>query len=170
MEPFILVGPEGCGKTLLLRSMFQDLKSASVSTIHCSAQTQAKHVVEKLMTMCSQFTTNKGRVLRPKEGDRLILFLKDLNLPKADIYDTIQLIAFLQQLVSYKGFHDDNLDWISIENVQIVASMNPATSVGRSVLSTRFTATVHIVYMSYPDHDQLESIYTGIPCLLFFPW
>mmetsp|Transcript_41826 Transcript_41826/g.82044 ORF Transcript_41826/g.82044 Transcript_41826/m.82044 type:complete len:4055 (+) Transcript_41826:307-12471(+) len=161
MEPFILVGPEGCGKTLLLRSMFQDLKSASVSTIHCSAQTQAKHVVEKLMTMCSQFTTNKGRVLRPKEGDRLILFLKDLNLPKADIYDTIQLIAFLQQLVSYKGFHDDNLDWISIENVQIVASMNPATSVGRSVLSTRFTATVHIVYMSYPDHDQLESIYTA---------
>lgn len=65
------------------------------------------------------FTTNVGRVLRPKEGDRLILYLKDLNLPRPDKYETIQLISFLQQLVTYKGFYDDNLEWLSLERVQV---------------------------------------------------
>jgi dynein heavy chain 2 len=65
------------------------------------------------------FTTNVGRVLRPKEGDRLILYLKDLNLPRPDKYETIQLISFLQQLVTYKGFYDDNLEWLGLERVQV---------------------------------------------------
>lgn len=160
-QPFILVGPEGCGKTLLLTNMFKDLKATSVVTIHCSAQTQSKHVIQKLDEGCASFSTKTGRVLRPKEGERLILFLKDLNLPKPDIYDTIQMIAFLQQLVTYQGFHDDNLDWVGIENVQIVASMNPATTVGRSELSTRFTAIVNVAFMNYPDQDQLQIVYAS---------
>ena len=160
LEPFILVGPEGCGKSLLLTNMFKHIKGASVATVHCSSQTVAKHIIQKLNETCNLFTTNKGRCLRPKEGDRLILFLKDLNLPKPDMYNTIQMIAFLQQLITYKGFHDENRDWIGVENVQIVGSMNPATTVGRSVLSTRFTAICHVAYMSYPDHDQLERVYT----------
>lgn len=79
----------------------------------------------------------------------MILFLKDLNLPKPDMYDTIQLIAFLQQLITYQGFWDHHREWIGlflclflfafvlavfvcdcvalvgIERVQIVGSMNP---------------------------------------------
>ena len=46
-------------------------------------------------------STNSGRVLRPAT-DRLVLYLRDINLPKPDKYDTIQLIAFLQQLITYK--------------------------------------------------------------------
>jgi len=46
MSPFILVGPEGAGKTLLLQYCVSQLKGASVYTLHCSAQTQAAHVVQ----------------------------------------------------------------------------------------------------------------------------
>lgn len=160
-EPFLLVGPEGSGRTLLLEDCFASLKHCSVATIHCSAQTNASHVLQKLNDNCSVFSTNKGRVYRPKEGDRLILFLKDLNLCKPDKYDTIQLVAFLQQLITHQGFYDDNLDWISVEGVQIVGALNPVTTVGRSQLSTRFTATVHVAYMTYPERDQLVAIYTS---------
>jgi hypothetical protein len=93
---------------------------------------------------------------RPKEGERLILWLRDLNLPKPDAYDTIQLIAFLQQLITYQGFYNDDLEWIGIERVQIVGSMNPATTVGRSQLSTRFTAITNVVYIDYPNQQQLQ--------------
>jgi dynein heavy chain 2 len=109
---------------------------------------------------CAVFTTSKGRVYRPREGDRLVLFLKDLNLPKPDAYDTIQLIAFLQQLITYQGFWDHNREWMGVERVQIVASMNPATTVGRHQLSTRFTAITRVAFLTYPDHDQLQSVYT----------
>ena len=161
LEPFILVGPEGCGKTLLLEHRFKALKGCSVTTINCSAETCAAHVIQKLNDSCAILSTPKGRVYRPKEGERLILFLKDLNLPRPDKYDTIQLIAFLQQLITYRGFYDDSLEWVHIERVQVVATMNPVTAVGRSQLSTRFTATVHVAYITYPDHEALIHIYAA---------
>ena len=103
-----------------------------------------------------------GRVLRPKDSDRLILYLKDLNLPKPDKYDTIQLIAFLQQLITYNGFYDDRLEWVGLEKIQIVASMNPATTVGRHPLSTRFTAIVRVSFtfsQSYANTPFIIHIY-----------
>jgi hypothetical protein len=35
--------------------------------------------------------------------------MKDINLPKPDKYETMQLVAFLQQLITYNGFYDESL-------------------------------------------------------------
>ena len=75
--------------------------------------------MQKLNEMCTSLQTPKGRVLRfvklrfftrfyifyfyylfgfcvrPKSGDRLILYLKDINLPKPDKYATCQMIGVL---------------------------------------------------------------------------
>jgi len=48
--------------------------------------------------MCMVISSNTGRVYRPKDCDRLVLYLKDLNLPKPDKWGTSQLIAFLHQV------------------------------------------------------------------------
>ena len=163
MEPFILVGPEGAGKTMLLRYCFdQEARSTSVATLHCNAQTSASHVVQKLHQTCALFSTNVGRVFRPRESERLVLFLKDINLPKPDEYNTCMLIEFLNQLITCHGFYDDSLEFIGLERVQIVASMNPASTVGRHPLSTRFTANVHIGYIGRPHQDELTAVYTAI--------
>lgn len=106
-DPILLCGPEGAGKSLLLRYLFDTVKNICVSTVYCSAQTNASHIVSSLMDSCSIFSTNFGRVARPKDGDRLILYLKDINLANPDKYETIQLIAFLQQLLTYKGIFDN---------------------------------------------------------------
>lgn len=42
----------------------------------------------------------------------MVLYLRDINLPKPDKYSTMQVIAFLQQLLTYKGFYDDKLEFI----------------------------------------------------------
>eukprot|EP01083_Nonionella_stella_P021956 60736_1 len=160
-EPFIVAGPEGCGKTLVLRHAFRQLASTNITTVHCSAQTSAAHVVQKLEETCAIFQSNQGKVYRPKGCDRLILFLKDINLPKPDKYNTMQLIAFLQQLISYQGFYDDQLEFIHVERVQIVASMNPSSSVGRYPLSTRFTAIVRIASMTYPPDAELFKVFAA---------
>jgi dynein heavy chain 2 len=47
-HPFIVVGPEGCGKELLLRHSFEGLRSVQVAVVHCSAQTAAMHIIQKL--------------------------------------------------------------------------------------------------------------------------
>jgi dynein heavy chain 2 len=159
-DPFILVGPEGCGKSLMLRSAFKRLKSAQVASLHCNAQTTAVNVLQKLLQICAQSTSGQGRVLRPRDSQRLILYLKDINLPTPDQYNTIQLIAFLQQLVTYKGFYDDNLEFVYLERIQIVASMNPSTTVGRHELSPRFTANVRLACVDYPDREELTHVYS----------
>ncbi|RKO94668.1 hypothetical protein BDK51DRAFT_21975 [Blyttiomyces helicus] len=158
-QPFLLVGPEGAGKHMLLRHCFSRLKSTTVATIHCSAQTRSSHILQRLNQTCNGAQTNTGRVLRPKDTENLVLYLKDINLPKPDKYETVELVQFLQQLLTYNGFYDPSLEWISIENIQIVASMNPSTTMGRHKLSTRFTSAIRQCYISYPDREQLQSVY-----------
>jgi dynein heavy chain 2, cytosolic len=65
------------------------MKSTQIAIIHSNAQTSAFHVIQKLNQMCSQSTGSSGKVYRPRECSRLIIYLKDINLPKPDKYNTI---------------------------------------------------------------------------------
>ncbi|XP_047126593.1 cytoplasmic dynein 2 heavy chain 1 isoform X1 [Hydra vulgaris] len=159
-QPFILVGPEGCGKELLLNFTFEQLRSSQVAMIHCNAQTSPIHVLQKLSQTCMSISTNTGRVYKPKDCERLILYLKDINLPKPDKWGTSQLLSFLQQVITYNGFYDMNLEWVGLDGVQIVGSMNATSSLGRHQLSSRFTSIVRICSIGYPTKSQLETIYT----------
>ena len=110
-EPVVLVGPEGAGKSMLLQHMFgagSSLgKRCQLATLHCNAQTSASHVVQKLRSACALYSSATGRVFRPRKSERLVLLLKDVNLPSPDKYHTCQLIAFLQQISTYNGFYDE---------------------------------------------------------------
>ncbi|XP_059389924.1 dynein cytoplasmic 2 heavy chain 1 isoform X4 [Carassius carassius] len=160
-QPFLLVGPEGCGKGMLLRCAFSQLRSTQVAVVHCSAQTSSRHVLQKLSHTCLVISSNTGRVYRPKDCERLLLYLKDINLPKPDKWGTSNLIAFLQQVLTYQGFYDENLEWVGLENIQIVASMSAGGAVGRHTLTSRFTSIVRISTIDYPDREQLQTIYSA---------
>nr|ADI46856.1 DHC1bf [Volvox carteri f. nagariensis] len=162
-DPFLVVGPEGCGKGTLLEYCFKRIVGIQVAVVNCSAQTSANNVVQKLVQVCGKpVTTTNGKALRPPDNTRVILYLKDLNLPRPDKYNTCQLISFLQQLITHQGYYDENLDFIRVERVQIVGSMTPPGSVGRHALSTRFTALVRIMTMGYPDRENLSAIYSNM--------
>ncbi|NXI65822.1 DYHC2 protein, partial [Anseranas semipalmata] len=160
-EPFLLVGPEGCGKGMLLRYAFSQLRSTQIATIHCSAQTTSQHLIQKLSQTCIVISTNTGRVFRPKDCERLVLYLKDINLPKPDKWGTSTLVAFLQQVLTYQGFYDENLEWVGLENIQIVASMTAGGTLGRNKLTSRFTSIVRLCAVDYPERDQLQTIYSA---------
>lgn len=159
-EPFILVGPEGCGKSMMINHAVRQKKNVNIATLHCNAQTTADDVISKINQMCSLFSSPEGRVYRPRDCEKLVLYLKDINLPKPDMYDTCQLIAFLQQLITFDGFYDESLEFLKLERIQIVASINAATTVGRHPLSTRFTAVVRIGVVDYPETSELVSVYS----------
>ncbi|MBZ3869929.1 Cytoplasmic dynein 2 heavy chain 1 [Sciurus carolinensis] len=158
-QPFILVGPEGCGKGMLLRYAFSQLRSTQIATVHCSTQTTSRHLLQKLSQTCMVISTNTGRVYRPKDCERLVLYLKDINLPKLDKWGTSTLVAFLQQVLTYQGFYDENLEWVGLENIQIVASMSAGGRLGRHKLTTRFTSIVRLCAVDYPEREQLQTIY-----------
>ncbi|PAA68244.1 hypothetical protein BOX15_Mlig013490g1 [Macrostomum lignano] len=166
-QPFIITGPDGCGKGMLLQYCFDQVRSLQVAVLHCSAQTTPTHILQKLGQCCMVISSNTGRVYRPKDCERLVLYLKDVNLPKPDKWGTSQLVAFLQQVLTYNGFYDSNLEFVGLEGVQIVCSMNASTTVGRHKLSTRFTSVVRICSMGYPDKEQLQTIYSSYLKVIF---
>lgn len=109
-------------------------------------------------------------MLRPKERSNLVLYLKNINLPAPDKYGTSQLLAFVQQLLVYGGFHDDNLEWVGVEKVQLVASMAPSSA----PLPLRLLRLLCVCSIEYPSPNELNAIYTSYlnpildVCFLFF--
>ena len=55
-------------------------------------------------------------------------------------------------MLTYHGFYDSNLEFVGLEGVQIVASMNAQNSLGRHKLSTRFTSVVRVAAIGYDIH------------------
>ena len=99
--------------------------------------------------------------MKPKECNRLVLFLKDINLPMPDKYQTTQAISLLQQILTHQGFYDENLEYIHLdEKIQIVATMNPIITAGKNKISTRFTANTRIANFSSLDPKEMTQIYS----------
>lgn len=57
--------------------------------------------------------------------------------------------AIVMQLLTYHGFYDSNLEFVGLENVQIVASMTSGSGLGRHKLTTRFSSIVRIASMGF---------------------
>lgn len=49
-----------------------------------------------------------------------------------------------------------------LERIHVVGSMNPATTVGRHPLSARFTALTRVAFVTYPDDQDLHTIYSAL--------
>lgn len=96
--------------SMLLRYALSRLRSTQVAVVHCSAQTSSRHVLQKLGQTCLLLSSNTGRVFRPKDCENLVLYLKDINLPKPDKWGTSNLTAFLQQVAqTQKDRQEDKL-------------------------------------------------------------
>ena len=69
-----------------------------------------------------------------QDSNLLVLYLRDINLPKPDKYSTTQVVAFLQQLLTYKGFYDDKLEFIGATILITVVHCVPAIALAYQLL------------------------------------
>lgn len=113
----LLVGPEGCGKQVLVEAAVERLRTkekVELCVIHCNAKTTSRDLLFKLRQLCLKGSCATGRILRPKGCQRLVVVLKELNLPQPDKYSTCELTAFLTSLFSHKSFYDESLESVAI--------------------------------------------------------
>ncbi|CAI5438007.1 unnamed protein product [Caenorhabditis angaria] len=157
-ESFVITGSTGCGKQQLLKHCYQNDPNSQLATLYCSAQSSSSHLLQLIQQNCVQASNPSGRVWKPKDRPNLILFLKSINLPAPDKYGTNELLALLHQLLTYQGFFDHNLEWVSIENIQFVGSMNP---IGESAnnIPPRLLSHLRCISLNKTDDSQLTSIY-----------
>ena len=67
----------------------------------------------------------------------------------------ISVCLMLPQVLTYSGFYDSNLEFVSLDNVQIVASMNSGNSLGRHKLTSRFTSIVRLCSVGYVERPLI---------------
>uniref|UniRef100_A0A6P7FU93 Cytoplasmic dynein 2 heavy chain 1 n=1 Tax=Diabrotica virgifera virgifera TaxID=50390 RepID=A0A6P7FU93_DIAVI len=151
-QHFLLVGPHGTAKTLLLEALVNEQSNAEIVTINCSGNLMPNFVITKLYQYCLQVNTHKGKVLRPKKG-KIILHFKNLHLLKADKWGTNILVEFLNQLIVYEGFFDSNVEFIRIDNLTVVGSLEATNN-----LSQRFTSNLRIFNVSLPEQEDFSVI------------
>ncbi len=130
--------------TYLLLNRYTKCSSVQPSELEvrtCSVLTYMYSVAYKSPPSSSQvcliISTNTGKVYRPKDSERLILYLKDVNLPKPDKWGTSQLIAFLQQV-------NTNCLYILVCILHVVLKMIPKQFLYYSQSNTLYDVYVRV--------------------------
>lgn len=156
-QPMMLIGPRGSGKTTILSHLFKIIPTTTIIVINCSAKTDAQSLMSKLMQQCIIASTASGQVLRPRSTEKALVFFRNFDLPRPDKWGTVQLVSFMQQILTHGGFYNEELQWIKIERIQFVFSMSSAE---KRPMSTRFTSIIRIATMHDTNQSQLQSIYS----------
>ncbi|XP_064546805.1 cytoplasmic dynein 2 heavy chain 1 [Drosophila montana] len=151
--PFMLVGPSGAGKTLLLEQALLEHSGYQLASINCSTQLTAGYVLHTLRTHCVTVSGVRGREYRPKQS-RLLLFMKNLDLCQLDDWGACEIVELLLQLVQRGGFYADNLEWISVSGLQICASI----SGNLLKISPRYLAINQYVRVARPSPSDMLAI------------
>ncbi len=154
--PFLLVGPQGCGKETVIDFACSDDKGSELSIFHCDKFTEPSDLLKHIRRKCVLVSSSGGQVYRPRATSKLILVIKDVDLIKPDEYGTCKIVSLLQFILKYGGFHDKN--FVRIERVTFAFTINGTFVPGRHHLCKRFTSLLHIIAMDCPTGDDLLRI------------
>ncbi|XP_067623203.1 cytoplasmic dynein 2 heavy chain 1-like [Eurosta solidaginis] len=168
--PFLIVGPTGSAKTLLLQHAVQEYAGYDLIIINCSTQLTPTYILHCLKQNCVTVSGLRGREFKPKQT-RLLLYLKNLDLCYLDSWGTSEIMELLLQLIQRAGFYADNLEWVHVSGVQICGSISQDTTStmggGLQKMAPRFLAANQFLRVSYPtDTDTLIIVQSQLEPLL----
>lgn len=66
------------------------------------------------------------------------------------------------QVLTYNGFYNESLEWVSLENIQVVASMSTGFALGSHSITSRFSSIVRICTIEY-GLQVLCKLYYNMP-------
>uniref|UniRef100_A0A1A9WMF6 Dynein heavy chain, cytoplasmic n=1 Tax=Glossina brevipalpis TaxID=37001 RepID=A0A1A9WMF6_9MUSC len=102
---FLLVGPPGAAKTLLMRYAVQEMNGYDLLIINCSAQMTPAYVLHCLKQNCIAVSGVRGREYKPRQ-QRLVVYLKNLDLCCLDTWQCSAIVELIQQIVQRQGFYN----------------------------------------------------------------
>ena len=151
---FLIIGPRGNGKSLLINNIVAEFSGYQLLTVNCSAQLSANQIIYILKQNCLVVSGIRGKEYKPKML-RLVLFLKNIDLCPVDSYGTVEVIELVLQLINRNGFFSDTLEWISISGLQICGTLSDLT---KQNLSPRFVSKCNILLTYYANEKEMQSI------------
>lgn len=153
-QPFMIVGNQGIGKSLMINSVVSEMIGYQLKVINCNSQLTNQYIMNVLKNECLVISGFKGKEYKPRKS-RLVLMLKNIDLCPVDSWGTSDVIELLIQLISRHGFYDDNLEWTSVEGLQICATLSDLRN---HRISSRFLLKNVMIQFSEPTQNDMQYI------------
>ncbi|XP_061150392.1 dynein axonemal heavy chain 11 [Syngnathus typhle] len=158
-KPIMLVGNAGVGKTILVSDKVSKLKEdymvAKVPFNYYTTSAMLQRVLEKPLEK------KAGRKFGPPTTKKLIYFIDDLNMPKVDVYGTVQPHTLIRQHLDYNHWYDrQKLVLKDIYNCQYITCMNPTA--GSFSINPRLQRHFSVFSVHFPGADSLATIFSSI--------
>ena len=163
-KPILFVGASGTAKTVTIESVLAEMTSKddaiSYITMNLSSRTSSLDV-QRAIEDCIEKRTKD--VYGPPLGQKLVVFIDDLNMPKEDLYGTQQPIALLKTMLERDGFYDrgKELNWKTVKDTRFICAMGHPGG-ARNTIDARFASLFNIFEIEAPSEENLKTIYRNI--------
>ncbi len=159
----VFAGETGVGKTIGAQRFMKEYEDSVTSVVmQYSAQTKARSLTDAM-----EFGFEKrGRknILGPARGKRGVVFVDDVNMPKAERYGAQPPLELLRQIIDHDGFYDLSKKkpfFKQVREIMFIAAMAPPSG-GRTKCSQRLTRHFHMLWLAPPSSASLQHIFSSI--------
>ncbi|KAL0221591.1 hypothetical protein RCL1_001445 [Eukaryota sp. TZLM3-RCL] len=160
-KPVLFTGPTGTSKTVIMqRVLLEKLDKTKYSPVFLgfSARTHCNQVQDILDSKID--SKRRKDVYGPPLGQRAVVFVDDLNMPKKEVYGAQPPIEILRQWMDYGGWYDrKTLTFRKLVDILFVSAMGHPGG-GRTEITQRFTRHFNLISFCNLESDSLTRIFS----------
>nr|CAI5837150.1 unnamed protein product [Callosobruchus analis] len=158
---FVLMGPPGTGKSILMENLFinkmsKDKYETSQMTFNVSLS------AEQVQTfIISKLNKRRSSVYSPPAGKNFVLFVDNLNYTTANKYGSFECLELLRQYIDHEVWYDiRTCEPTKIYNVNLVLASGLFPK-NEERLRRRFLRHFHVFCMNEVSDDVITRLYTN---------
>lgn len=156
-------GPTGTGKTVNIQELLSSEVPEEVQFLAMtfSAQTSANQTQDYLD---DKFSKRRKGVYGPPVGNKFVIFIDDLNMPKKEEYGAQPPLELLRQWLDHKGWYDrksKEKPFMNIVDIMLMGAMGPPGG-GRSPITQRLQRHFNIITYADLEKETIHGIFLAI--------